>query len=113
MPNLYDDLTTLRHASQEPCEILAQGPGVRIERIVSFGHVSPPGFWYDQEQEEWVCLLQGRARLAWENGKQQEIETGDWLLIPAHARHRVEYVSTDPPCIWLAVHARLTDSSAA
>lgn len=111
MPNLFDNLIAARRAPRELSEVLAQGPGVRIERIVSSGHVSPPGYWYDQEQDEWVCLLQGRARLAWENGQGQDLKVGDWLFIPAHARHRVEYTSKEPPCVWLAVHGRLVDTS--
>lgn len=94
--------------AQECLDVLAQGPDVRIERIVSKGHVSPPGFWYDQDQDDWVGLVQGEAVLAWDHGGTQQLKPGDWLLIPAHARHRVEATSVDPPCIWLAVHGSLT-----
>jgi cupin 2 domain-containing protein len=105
VPNIFDipDARTGR----ERFDVLAQGAETRIERIVSQGHVSPPGFWYDQEQDEWVCLLQGAARIAWEHGRTETMVPGDWLLIPAHARHRVEATSTDPPCVWLAVHGHL------
>jgi len=89
---------------EEVVENLLIDGGVRIERIVSAGQASPEGFWYDQEQNEWVSLLQGQARLSWEDGRQQELSAGDCLLIPAHERHRVDYTSQDPPCIWLAVH---------
>ena len=82
---------------------------MRIERIVSRGHASPPDFWYDQEQDEWVCLVQGEARLAWDHGGVEILRPGDCLFIPAHARHRVESTSNDPPCIWLAVHGRMSD----
>ncbi len=111
MPNLFDNVIAARRAPRELSEVLAQGPEVRIERIVSSGHVSPPDSWYDQKQDEWVCLLQGRARLAWENGHEQELKAGDWLCIPAHARHRVAYTSKKPPCVWLAVHGLLVDTS--
>ncbi|MEW5920012.1 MAG: cupin domain-containing protein [Bacillota bacterium] len=78
--------------------------GVLIERIVSAGQASPPGFWYDQEQDEWVVLLQGRAGLAWQDGRAMTLEKGDWVFIPAHTRHRLAWTSQEPPCIWLAVH---------
>ena len=77
--------------------------GLRIERIVSEGHVSPEGFWYDQDEPEWVALLQGTAELEFEDGRRYPMGAGDWLAIPAHERHRVAHTSSDPPCIWLAV----------
>jgi cupin 2 domain-containing protein len=92
----------------ELIEALIPDRGILIERIISRGQTTPPGVWYDQERDEWVVLLQGRARLAWENGQELTLEAGDWAFIPAHERHRVEYTSVQPPCIWLAVHGRLT-----
>jgi cupin 2 domain-containing protein len=89
---------------RECCETLLERPGARIERIVSTGQATPPGEWYDQGGDEWVALLSGRATLSFERGGRLELAPGDWLLIPAHARHRVEATSTDPPCVWLAVH---------
>ena len=76
---------------------------VRIERIVSHGHSSPEGFWYDQDQHEFVVLLQGAARLRFEVGV-IEMQPGSFIDIPAHQRHRVEWTSPDEPTIWLAVH---------
>lgn len=93
--------------SEEIFEALIPDKGVLIERIISTGQVSPPGFWYEQERDEWVVLLQGEARLAWDNGRTLEMTSGDWIFIPARERHRVEYTSQEPPCIWLAVHGRL------
>lgn len=92
---------------EELFEALIPDRGVLIERIVSTGQVSPPGFWYEQERDEWVALLQGKATLAWENGRTLEMGPGDWALIAAGERHRVAYTSQEPPCIWLAVHGRL------
>jgi len=94
-------------SDEEISEDLIPDRGVRIERIVSTGQSSPPGFWYDQPRDEWVALLQGRAILAFEDGRRRELVAGDWVLIPARERHRVEETSTAPPCIWLAVHGRL------
>lgn len=93
--------------TEELFEALIPDQGVLIERIISSGQVSPPGFWYEQERDEWVVLLQGKARLAWENGRSLDMNPGDWVLIAAGERHRVEYTSQEPPCIWLAVHGRL------
>lgn len=84
-------------------ELLAR-QGVRIERIVSTGQATPPGEWYDQPGDEWVALLTGRATLSFADGARLELRPGDWLLIPARERHRVEATSADPPCVWLAVH---------
>lgn len=77
---------------------------VRIERIVSAGQITPMGQWYDQPQDEWVILLQGEATLAYDDGRQLGLTAGEYVLLPAHTRHRVNFTSVDPPCIWLAVH---------
>ena len=94
----------------EVVDVLTQGREIRIERIVSKGHVSPPGFWYDQDLDEWVALLQGEAVIRFENGVARRLLAGDWLLLPARQRHRVESTSSDPPCVWLAVHGRFAGS---
>lgn len=92
-------------APDEITDILAKGRNVRIERIVSNGHSSPPGFWYDQDQCEWVAILQGRARLQFEDESvPQTLAPGDHVLIAAHRRHRVEWTSPDEPTIWVAVY---------
>lgn len=87
----------------EVVEILLQGQKIVIERIISTGQASPEGFWYDQEEDEWVIVLQGSGKLVWEDGRGLVMNPGDWLFIPSHERHRVEWTSQDPPCIWLAV----------
>ena len=88
---------------EELVETLCQSPDVRIERIVSRGHVSPPDFWYDQEQHEFVLLVSGRARLAFADGTTVELHPGDWLDIPAHKKHRVEWTDPVRDSVWLAV----------
>lgn len=91
--------------SDELFETLLQVPGVRLERIVSTGQVTPPGEWYDQADAEWVVLLSGSARLRFESpNSEHELQPGDYLLIPAHCRHRVEWTSPDEPSVWLALH---------
>lgn len=92
---------------EEVFEALIPDKGILIERIISSGQSSPEGFWYQQERDEWVVLLQGFAALSWENGKVLEMKAGDCLLIPAGEKHRVDATSQNPPCIWLAVHGRL------
>lgn len=93
--------------ADEMAEPLIPDRGVLIERIVSCGQTSPPGFWYDQERDEWVVLLQGRAEIAYADGRRVKLGAGDALFLAAHERHRVEYTSSDPPCLWLAVHGKL------
>ncbi|MGC8476416.1 MAG: cupin domain-containing protein [Acetobacteraceae bacterium] len=80
-------------------------PGARIERIVSLGQASPEGFWYDQERAEFVALLAGSARLRIaDEAAARLLGPGDWLVLPAHCRHRVEATSAGSAAVWLAVH---------
>ena len=88
----------------ELIEVLSQNDSVRIERIVSKGHTSPSGVWYDQEFAEWVALISGKARIEFADGKVREIVPGAWLEIPPHCRHRVEWTDPEVETIWLAVH---------
>lgn len=90
---------------RELVEVIQTGKGVRIERIVSKGHVSPEGFWYDQENSEWVLVLQGGAVLLMEGATDSiSLGPGDYLNIPAHARHRVEWTDPDRETVWLAIY---------
>ncbi|MDO3384404.1 cupin domain-containing protein [Gilvimarinus sp. SDUM040013] len=82
---------------------LASVAGVRIERIVSRGHSSAPDFWYQQDEHEWIILLSGGAVLRWENDAEQALAPGDYVMIPAGTRHRVEGTLADENTIWLAV----------
>ena len=89
---------------------LLQTETFRVERIVSQGHASPEGFWYDQDQNEWILLLEGAARLLIEGSERPEdlkpvdLKPGDYLNIPAHQRHRVEWTAPDIRTVWLAIH---------
>ena len=91
--------------AEEFVELVAGGHGVSIERIVSTGQATPVGHWLDQPRNEWVVLLEGEAELAYDDGSRLRLGPGDHVLIPAGERHRVEWTRSDPPCIWLAVHA--------
>jgi cupin 2 domain-containing protein len=98
--NLYDGLPT--DLPQELTHLLLSAQHVRIERIVSRGHSSPPDFWYDQDEHEWVLVLAGAARLQFEDAV-VGLKAGDFIEIPAHRRHRVEWTTPDELTIWLAV----------
>jgi len=89
---------------EELVQTLLTAPGLRIERIVSRGHHSPDGFWYDQPEHEWVLLLSGVARLRFEGEEPFELTPGQHVHIPAHRRHRVEWTDPDRATVWLAVH---------
>jgi cupin 2 domain-containing protein len=101
--SLFDDLPV--HLPEEKFNTLCITQAVRIERIVSRGHASPEGFWYDQDHPEFVMVVRGSAGLRSENEDEVVIlESGDYMVLDAHVRHRVEW--TDPTCetVWLAVH---------
>ena len=88
----------------EASDGLVTAPGMRIERIVSHGQVSPPGFWYDQADAEFVLLLAGAARLRFaDEPAALALGPGDWVEIAAHRRHRIEWTDPDQPTVWLAV----------
>ncbi len=92
-----------RALPDELATTLLQAKAVRIERIVSRGHASPAGFWYDQAQSEFVLVTQGRARLEIEGQGERALETGDFVVLPAHVRHRVSWTDPREDTIWLAV----------
>jgi cupin 2 domain-containing protein len=94
-------------ADIEQTTVLAELPGARIERIVSTGQASPPGFWYDQDRTEWVIVLAGSAGLMIEGESAPRIlAPGDYIELPPHVRHRVEWTDADEPTVWLAVRAK-------
>ncbi len=90
-------------ADEVMTEILS-GDGVRLERIVSHGQASPDGFWYDQDDAEWVMLVSGAARLRIEGeAGDRALGPGDCVYLPAHCRHRVTWTDPDRPTVWLAL----------
>ena len=91
------------HAAECVEQLLAR-PGLRIERIVSHGQASPPGFWYDQAEGEWVLLLAGAARLRFaDEAEARPLRPGDCVKIAPHRRHRVDWTDPATPTVWLAV----------
>lgn len=100
--NLFESIPA--SMPEEIVDVLVSAPDVRIERIVSRGHQSAPDFWYDQNQHEWVLVIQGQASVRFEQEPDLvQLRAGDYLNIPAHARHRVEATSSEHDTIWLAV----------
>jgi len=101
--NLFSDIP--ENIKDELIETILKTSCFRIERIVSYGHSSPAGFWYDQNENEWVILLKGSAGIRFEG--QEDIlvmNPGDHLHIHRHQRHRVEWTASDHETVWLAVY---------
>jgi cupin 2 domain-containing protein len=99
--NLFSPLPD---AAAERVDALLIKPGLRIERIVSQGQASPPGFWYDQAEAEWVMVLAGAARLHFADETEARLlGPGDWLEIAPHQHHRVDWTDPAVPTVWLAV----------
>jgi len=97
--------------AEELFDILLEAPGLRVERIVSTGQVTPEGAWFDQDWDEFVLLVSGAARLLIEGETQdRQLKPGDWLLLPAHCRHRVIWTQEFPPTVWLAIHYQGADA---
>ncbi len=100
--NLLTNLPTARE--REHFATLLSRSAFRLERIVSHGHHSAPDFWYDQEENEWILLLSGAARLQFADREPEvHLRPGDSLLIPAHRRHRVAWTPPETATVWLAL----------
>lgn len=102
--NVFDTAGVETSNDKEHFEQLCSAQHARIERIISRGHATPDGQWYEQDKDEWVILLKGEARLEFADEKQIELQAGDYILLPAGMKHRVSYTSKDPECIWIGVH---------
>jgi cupin 2 domain-containing protein len=101
--NLFTDVP--HQLPDEQFVTLLQAPHVKIERIVSTGHATAPGQWYDQDQDEWVVILAGSAGLLFEGETEpRRLEAGSYVHIAAHVRHRVAWTDPSMPTVWLAVH---------
>ena len=103
--NLFDGLPA--DLPRELFTTILQRSDFSVERIVSQGHSSPPGFWYDQDESEWVLVIEGCAAVEFEGQPEPvELPKGSYLNIPAHARHRVAWTDPNEKTVWLAVHYR-------
>lgn len=99
--DIFDNIK--RKIPEEITEEIIVSDNCRIERIISKGHASPPGFWYDQNENEWVILLRGSALLKFEDGTEIKMQEGSYVNIPSHIKHRVEWTEPNRETIWLAV----------
>ncbi|MEZ5197619.1 MAG: cupin domain-containing protein [Bacteroidales bacterium] len=104
--NLFN-LDPIQSSGQEVFESILKTRDLTIERIVTSKPYDNPGDWYDQENDEWVLLIQGEASLEFSNNEVITLIPGDYILIPAHKKHRVKRSSEEPKCIWLAIHGKL------
>lgn len=101
--NLFTDIPA--DLPEELFQTLVQNPHLTLKRIISKGHTSPINEWYDQDFDEWVILLKGKARLQFARDKSIiSLKAGDYLLIPAHEKHRVDWTEPEVESIWLALH---------
>lgn len=102
MGNLFDAIPA--SLPEELFEDILKTSSMRIERIVSRGHTTPEGDWYDQDEGEWVMVVKGSARILFEEGMREiSMAAGDHINIPAHQRHRVSWTDPEQETIWLAV----------
>lgn len=102
MDNIFAELPD--NLEQEIFETLISNDEVKVERIISKGHRTETGQWYDQDLNEWVMVLKGAARLVFEGGESVELIEGSYINIPAHRKHRVEWTDSTQETIWLAIH---------
>lgn len=100
--NLFNDIP--EKSDQEFLDILLQKDSIKVERIISRGHSSPENFWYDQDKNEFVLLISGNARLTFDDGDKLNLKPGDYLIIPAHKKHRVEFTDPAEKTIWLTIY---------
>jgi len=102
--NLFASLP--EQLTAEQFDELLSRPTVRVERILSYGQVTPEGQWYDQVEHEWVLVLQGAGRIQYADGSEILLNVGDSVDIPAHCRHRVSWTAPQQLTIWLTVFYR-------
>ncbi len=97
-------LAGIQRTGEEQTDSLLHQPAFELERIVSRGNTTPEGEWYDQDRDEWVFVVLGRATLTFDKAGTVHLNPGDYVHIPARCRHRVDW--TDPQCetVWLALH---------
>ena len=102
LKNIFDNLP--KEIEEEFFEEILSTKDFKLERIISEGHTSPPNFWYDQDKNEFVLLLKGKTKLNFEDGSKLELKPGDYLIIPAHQKHRVDWTDPDQKTFWLTIH---------
>jgi cupin 2 domain-containing protein len=104
--NIFD-IKNIQSKDQEVFESLLNTSDIRVDRIITLKPYDKSGKWYDQETNEWVLLMQGEAELEFEDDEKIALKSGDYIFIPAHKKHRINYSSSEPKCIWLAIYGEL------
>jgi len=102
LSNIFSQIPS--ELKEEFFEDIISKEGLKIERIVSKGHTTKEGEWYEQKSDEWVIVLRGEAVLSFENSADVRLQEGDYLNIPAHTKHRVSWTKPDIETTWLAIH---------
>lgn len=102
LKNIFELLPA--NSDTEKFENILENGSIKVERIISKGHTSPATDWYDQDQSEWVMILQGEAIISVEDDRDYHLVSGSYLNIPAHTRHRVKWTMPEIETIWLAIH---------
>lgn len=102
--NIYKNIPV--NAGEEVFQDIINNDNIRIERIVSFGPESNDGKWYEQDENEWVIILKGSAKIIFEE-KSLILNSGDYLLIESGCKHKVEILEKHKETVWLAVFFRL------
>ena len=100
--NIFNNIPT--QLSQELFQDIISKDGIKIQRIVSQGAITQDDKWFNQENDEWVIVLQGKATLSFEDDSDIKLSIGDYILIPAHKKHKVSWTSSDEQTVWLAIH---------
>ena len=101
--NIFENIPA--HIPEELFQEIIKTENLKVERIVSKGHSSPDNGWYDQEENEWVILLKGNASLLFErDDKAVVLSAGDYIHIPSHTKHRLEWTDPELETVWLAIH---------
>lgn len=100
--NIFESIPD--NLNEEVFNKLLQNKTIKIERIISKGHISPEKGWYDQALNEWLIILKGRARILFYGEEEINLRAGDYLNIPAHKKHKVSWTDTETETIWLAIH---------
>jgi cupin 2 domain-containing protein len=99
--NMFEQIDI--NLKEEKIEHIVNSSNIRVERIVSFDYKSPDGFWYDQDENEFVVILQGEATLEFEKNILFYLKKGDYVIIEKHKKHRVVNTAKGILTIWLAI----------
>jgi len=100
--NIYENIP--KDIPSEIFEDIITKENLKIQRIISKGHVTPKSQWYNQTQDEWVLILKGEAILSFQTRDDVKLSLGDYFNIPAHTKHKVSWTTPNTETIWLAIH---------